>query len=290
VSGSAVSGEDRSRTRPRGPEERGSHQFTREPRGNLISRSSYRTASGHFSALCEEWDRDFAGRSHDFGPLGTIDCGALENSLHTLSRSDADRTVHALLTLAAAGDVTAERVVLQAMLPKTARLARTCSCLRSLSPADAAWSAFSAMWEAVKTYPLHRTTSVVGNLGLNALELINRTLGLPRDHVEEIGGYTDEDLDARMTDTTQAHSSEPTWGDSSFHDLVTVLTWAADTGTLTRQEIAILARADLGEDADKDALADELGSTRTTLSKRVWRIRTKLMTAVQEHIRDHGHW
>jgi hypothetical protein len=254
-----------------------------------MTHTSYRTNAGYLSTLCLEWDRDFADRAHDFGSLGILDCGALETVLHTASKVDADRQLHVLLSQAASGDKIAERVVLQVMLPKTAQLARTCACLRSLSPADAAWSAFSAMWEAVKTYPLHRTRSVAGNLGLNALAVINESLGLPRNHVDEVG-VPDEDLEAKMNEGTEARSAEPEWGDSSFHDLLKVLTWAADTGTLTRQEISILARADLGEESDRESLADELQSTRAALSKRVWRIRTKLMEAVHEYVQVNGRW
>ena len=254
-----------------------------------MTHTSYRTNAGYFSTLCMEWDRDFAGRTHDFGSLGMLECGDLEEALHIVKKPEADRRLHILLSQAAAGDKVAERVVLQVMLPKTAQLARTCACLRSLSPADAAWSAFGAMWEAVKTYPLHRTTSVAGNLGLNALAVINETLGLPRNHVDEIG-VLDEDLEAKMNEGAEARSTEPEWGDSSFHDLVKVLTWAADTGALTRQEISILARADLGDDTDRVSLADELGSTRASLSKRVWRIRTKLMEAVHDYVQVNGRW
>ena len=118
--------------------------------------------------------------------------------------------------------------------------------------ADAAWSAFSAMWEAVKTYPLHRTASVASNLGLNALAVINKTLGLPRNHVDVIG-VSDEDLEAKMNESADAQSAEPEWDDSAFHDLVKVLSWAAETGTLTRDEISILARADLGSSRAQQA-------------------------------------
>jgi hypothetical protein len=254
-----------------------------------MSHTSYRTQTGYLATLCQEWDQDFAERIHDFGPLGIIECGRLVDTVHAAPKGGSDRQLHALLTLAAAGDSVSTRLLLQVMLPKTVQLARTCACLRTLSPEDAAWSAFSAMWEAVKTYPLHRTTSVAGNLGLNALALINETLGLPRNHVDEVG-VSDEDLEAKMNEGADAQSTEPGWGDSSFHDLVKVLTWAADTGTLTRREIGILARADLGEETDREALAEELGSTRASLSKRVWRIRTKLMEAVQEYVLVNGRW
>lgn len=255
-----------------------------------MSHTTYRTNTGYLSMLCTEWDRDYAGRIHDFGPLGVIECSALEESLHRVPKAEGDRLLHALLTLVRDNsDQVAERLLLQAMLPKTAQLARTCACLRSLPPADAAWSAFSAMWEAVKTYPLHRRTSVAGNLGLNALSVINESLGLPRNHVDEVG-VPDEDLEARMNDGVNAESTEPEWGDSAFHDLVKVLSWAAETETLTRDEISILARADLGEEADRDALADELGSTRASLSKRVWRIRRKLIEAVNDYVQVNGRW
>lgn len=148
---------------------------------------------------------------------------------------------------------------------------------QSIEP-DAAWSAFSAMWEAVKTYPLHRTASVASNLGLNALAVINKTLGLPRNHVDVIG-VSDEDLEAKMNESADAQSAEPEWDDSAFHDLVKVLSWAAETGTLTRDEISILARADLGEDEDRNALADELGSSRAQQARLAYPDETRPCTS-----------
>ena len=76
----------------------------------------------------------------------------------------------------------------------------------------------------------------------------------------------------------------------TFHDLVTVLTWAIDTEALTPDDVRLLARFDLGELHERDELAEDLGIGRASLTRRVYRIRVKLMEAVQAHIRENGTW
>lgn len=245
--------------------------------------------NGHLTQLTNEWTERYYSRMHDFGDLGYVHVGQLEEHIHSASRDEANRILRTLIELGHAGDKLAERLVLQVMLPKASALAKTCTGLRALTHVEAQWSAVGAMWEAVRTYPLHRTSSVVGNLALNALEIIRRDYRAPAPKGFEELTVTDEDLESLLNDGAP-EADEPTWGDTAFHNLVKVLTWAVETGTLTRDEVAILGRIELGEAHERDSLADELELTRAALDKRVWRTRVKLMDAVRDHIRTHGRW
>lgn len=75
----------------------------------------------------------------------------------------------------------------------------------------------------------------------------------------------------------------PDESDDVLRDLVTILTWAIDSGTLRRDEVQLLARIELAEGdpgVAREEAAAELGVSRETLNRRVCRIRTKLMQAV----------
>ena len=240
--------------------------------------------------LRRQWDHDLADVVYDLAPTGPRLCAELELELRAAPKADQDQMLHALLLAAAEGDEIAEAIVLHHMLPKAVHLARSCAALRSHSPADAVATAIGAMWEAIRTYPLHRSSSVHGNLGLNALSIISRTLGAGHRKGSEEYPTSDEGLAAAMLLEGGVATLEPEWGDDSFRDLVTVLRWATDTGVLSCDEVRILARCDLGDDDERQALADQLGLTRQSLNRRVHRVRTKLIEAVQAHVRANGSW
>lgn len=253
------------------------------------------TASTHFSSglltdLRSEWSESYADVDHVFGTLGSIRPGALLAKLQsrTLPKAVLDSHMHSLVLLAHRGDHVAERLLLELMTPKAIQLARTCAPLRSLSPADAASTTISVIWEKIRTYPEHLTESVAGNIGLNALHEVTQSFG-SNHSVDEIAADVDE-LERAMHDDSAGTSTEPTYGNSSFDNLVKVLTWAVDARVLSREEVALLAKVDLGTSSEREALADELNISRDTLNKRVWRIRSKLIDAVREHISSFGRW
>jgi hypothetical protein len=244
------------------------------------------TASTHFSSglltdLRTEWTESYADTEHVFGPLGSIRPGILLAKLQsrTLPKAVLDGHMHTLVLLSHRGDHVAERLLLELMTPKAIQLARTCAPLRNLSPADAVSTTLSVIWEKIRTYPEHLTETVAGNIGLNALNEITRSFG----STTEISADIDE-LERAMNDDPNHY------GDSSFDNLVKVLSWAVDARVLTRDEVSLLATVDLGTSAERQHLADQLDVTRDTLNKRVWRIRNKLITAVREHIVSFGRW
>jgi len=248
------------------------------------------TGHGVISQLLQDWDERLSVRTHDFGPLGTRSCQDVLLELRASESAEQDLLLHALLSLAAAGDQVSEDLVLYFMLPKASHFTRSCAALRMQPHADAAAAAVGAMWEAIRTYPLHRSSSVRGNLGLNALSIITRSLGAGLQKGSEEYPTADDMLEDALLRDGGVASLEPAWGDDSFHDLVTVLTWAADSGVLTRDEVSLLARCDLGDKAEREDLADQLGINFQSLTRRVHRVRSKLVEAVQAHIRANGSW
>ncbi len=62
-----------------------------------------------------------------------------------------------------------------------------------------------------------------------------------------------------------------------------LFTWAVDTGALTREETALLARVTMGDDEEtREQIAESLGITIDNLHKRVQRIRKRLKVAYTE--------
>lgn len=246
----------------------------------------------HFStrlpiaAFVDEWDRTFADEILELDQLGSFRAGDLEAAVPGLSRVETDRIMHALVVRSHAGCVTSERLLLMLMLAKVSSLVRTCKGLRDL-PWDTGISiALSAMWEAIRLQKPHITTSVSGNIGLNALNIITRMTRVD-DHEVQL---QEQQLQLLVDSIVPAGPSEPRLTDSAHDDLVQLLTWALDSKAVTRDEVRILARVDLGESHERAELAAELEISESALTKRAWRIRQKLMTAVQEHIRTHGRW
>lgn len=252
-------------------------------------------APGLLTALRDEWDRSYTQLPHHIAGIGDVVCGELTAQIRAAGEDERDRLLHALLVAAHDGDHVAERILLHHMLPKAVHYARTCRALRSISSTghdsvDAVATAIGAMWQSISTYRLTNAHHVQGNLGLNALNIINGSLDAGSQDLP----VDDDYLTKAVHDNGGSHGIEPEWGEDSLHDLVTLLSWAIDTDTLSPDQVRLLARHDLAErderEAVRDTLAAELGIARGSLTRRVHRIRLKLVEAVQAHVRTHGAW
>jgi len=246
------------------------------------------------------WVRDFADRVFDFGPLGFASGDEMLCRLRSSEGSALDELFLSLLEQAQVGHEGAERVLLQTMLPKAIQNGRTSTVLRAYSPTDAVSIAISTMWESIRTFPVAgydiaaHSASVAGMLGLNALRTIGRSTCENSEYSASVKSSPAEmdELDAIINAGQPLESAEPTWGDSAFNDLVHVLSWAVDAQVLTRSEVALLARFDLGDweygHASIEEAASELGMTAGAFQRRVHRIRCKLRAAVESHIAEFG--
>lgn len=216
--------------------------------------------------------------------------------LHALTGPAQDELLHQLLVAGHEGNLLAERIVLQRLLPKAVHLARSCASLRDIkgrdnTSQDAVAIAIGAVWEEIRVYPLHLTSSIHANIGLNALNKITKiTAG------ESV--ILEPEIIQESVESTQAIKHTDEWDPESWatdnaravEDLAFVLRWAIDTQTLSPAEVRLLARYDLGSLEDREDLADELDIKRDSLNRRAHRIRCTLVEAIQTHIRENGGW
>ncbi len=176
-----------------------------------------------------------------------------------------DATLHALLTLHAAGDQLAGRTVLQTMLGKAARLARTAHA-RGIEDANVA--AVEAVWTAIHRYPLTRTSSVAGNIALDALA------GLLRQAATPVSSTDLEQLAAETADPEEFQ-----------HNLTRVLGWALDHEVITADDVRLLARLHLSDgDVTLRQAAAEGRVSYAAMRQRHSRLVRKLAAAVSSSL------
>lgn len=230
--------------------------------------------------LFDEWNTTHAHTLHRFGPLGELTGEEAVKLIRQEQRKDErDAILIELLTLEHQGDAFAGRVLLKSFLPLALRMPATVSSMRSMwqhSPADARTAAIGVLWEILHTYPLHCASSVAGNIRGRTLKGLCRWFG-SQDSVE----------DTAIEDEVLEKIAGPDESDDIFRDLVTILSWAIDSGSLRRDEVQLLARIELAEGDPgqaRDDAASDLGISRETLNKRVSRIRHRLMTAVSSDL------
>lgn len=229
-------------------------------------------------ALLNEWNDTHATTRRMYGDLGELTGDEAVNLIRQPQSAESrDRVLLHLIELEHAGHLYAGKVVMKSFLALAFRLARTSTSVRSLwrhSPTDATATTISALWEVIHTYPLHRTHSVAGNIRLECVKLLEKGFGA----VSEVNTIAVDDETLEYLVDANANPVE-----DSFRDLVTLLTWAIDTGTLTPDEVRLLTRIELAEGnpgEERERAAAELDISRETLNRRVHRIRTKLMNAV----------
>lgn len=200
-----------------------------------------------------------------------------------------DAILHTLLSAHHNGDTVAGRVLLQTMLGSVRRLMHTARYRRLDDPAS---SALEAMWHSIASYPLRRRRSVAANLALGALKHLHSCA----EHELPAGDLLDvhihrEQVSGRIAPTPPDPKDEVT----------RLLAWALDSGTLTSDEVSLLARTYL-TDTDpagaqtspaairerqrrvEEALADEHGITRSAIRHRRRNLVAKLAAAVNSHI------
>lgn len=190
------------------------------------------------------------------------------------SAANSDALLHALLTLHRAGDEDAGRVLLQTMLGSVHRLTATA---RGRGLVDGEADAITAMWDAIATYPMHRTTKVAANLALEALASLQKALSndLPAsDGLEDLAHW--EQACGRLSGSQ---------GPSASEEAAEALLWALDHDVLTRDEVALLTSIYItSEAATSTDMAVEHGLSAPALRQRQHRAVRKLANAVRaEH-------
>lgn len=243
--------------------------------------SGIRHDLGLAGTLNRQWDRELSHtpipRTWALEHHGTL--GALLDQLGAGTTTARDTALHRLLSLAAQGDALAARVLVQVMLGKVVRLSRT-AAVRGLQ--DPFETVLAALWDVIYTYPLHRHESITGNLALETLHrLPQATHEIPSVCVE---------LDPQVPGPAYLHLAGPDTDPSD--QVAATLAWAQDAHVLSDDDVLLIARATLSDDAETlnlAKLAQEWGLPHATLRKRYARAVTRLATAVRQHLSEDPH-
>ena len=219
--------------------------------------------------------RGFAGPpAHLLGMTSEIVYHTDFESMIRASRgADQDALLHTLLRLGHDGSTTADRVVLQALVPAAQRIAQRVRSLDDLDRADRPGYAMGAAWESIRTYRLHLQERVMANLTMNLLRFLSPK---PTENERLIAARTITVSDEFLETVATAWMPEP----APEVQLANLLTWAVDTRVLTRDEVALLVRATLGKQ-DHATIAADMGLSREGLHSRLTRIRKRLAAAAQ---------
>lgn len=222
--------------------------------------------------LNSEW-ATVAGRIIDCGVYGRCSGADLLAEIRNNHGAEQDALLHTLLRLGHDGGTAADRVVLQSLVPAAQRIAQRVRSLEDLDRADRAGYAMGAAWESIRTYRLHLQERVMANLTMNLLRFLTPK---PTANERLIAARTitvsDEFLETVATAWMPELAPEV--------ELANILTWAVNTRVLTRNEVALLVRATLGEQAHATIAAD-MGLSLEGLRSRLTRIRKRLSTAAQ---------
>ncbi|MDZ5146354.1 hypothetical protein [Microbacterium testaceum] len=222
-----------------------------------------------------EWTNVLASREHEFGRLGTRDCAELLTTIRASKGAAQDALLYELIVLAREGDRIAERVLVQVLIPAAQRMAHRVRSLGDMDRADRVGYAIGRAWEMIGRYNLHLKEKVHGNLTMGLLGLLSPTKTQNDVNVADRTTAVSDD----MLEVVAGQWQEP---DLPMEVLAARLfTWATDTGVLTSDETALLARVALGDEKQTEIAAD-LSVTVDCVNKRVARSRRRLWVAYQQ--------
>jgi hypothetical protein len=251
--------------------------------------------AGIFGQLSDEWGRlcGLPSAGHNLrrwakaepvlGGDGSL--GELLDRIDAGDDEEADRLLLALVRLAQAGQQLAGRVVLQAMLPKIARMTRT---LRPSSNDDR-WAedrrhiAVATFWEVIFAYPAaRRERRVAANL---ALDTLHRLTSDQRKGVVEIPLDPGEAAD-RLARRSYEDPHERLGTLTADSNLAEVIAWGVEVAAISRDEAALLVRVylPLPGTAGGAAVAGEIDVTHAAVRQRVSRARRRLISAVRSDV------
>lgn len=216
-------------------------------------------------------------------PLAGCDTAADVLTITTRQHSTHnDRVLIHLLTAHQAGYPQAGRLVLQMMLPKISSIAHR---NRYRDDADANTLAVSAAWEAITTYPLHRTTHVAACIGFAVIRHL-ADLRTPHQHETVVSHETWEALDQADDGTdvlrTLATQIDPGCHDPSPSELVIHLVrWALRNSIISQADARMLAAVHCHAD-DMAQYAEQTGRTHAAVRQHHSRVIRKLRAGMAD--------
>ena len=188
--------------------------------------------------------------------------------------AERDKVLLGLLAMSQSGDRLAGRVVLQVMLPKAIRLAKSVASHEDWTEgADEAQAAvLAALWVAIATYPLERRPGrVTANLALDTLALTQRGHTGSSWQVHPVREQPCEDLSLLAEPVLDPAGPDDLTGPADA-ELMTVLAWGVRNGILRLDQARLMARV-YGLDAHGDIHSTAPLVAETGLSWRVLRQR-----------------
>jgi len=206
----------------------------------------------------------------------------------------------ALLRLFQSGQQLAGSTLLQALLPKLARIAMS-AVPDSRNPRDTEESrlfTIAEFWDVASTYPVDRRPErVAANLALDTLNRVTRQreqpLPIPFDpqlalseHRAESGDLAGE-RNRAIQERLEREATQPVDPIDVVHpntDLLSVIAWGVQTSAITQSEGQMLVTAYLPEKTEGwgfDDLCTQFGLPLATIRKRCSRAVKKLTTAVR---------
>lgn len=235
--------------------------------------------------LNTEWESRYAHREYLFGALGIRSCDDLITEIRagvrrdssTAQRERTDVVLYELLTLARSGNRIAERVLVQVLLPAAQRMAHRVRALDGMDRADRVGYAITCAWEVIGVdYKMHLHQRVHANLTMGLLGKLSERTPTDKAIHDQTTAVSNEFLEAELDAWTGAEPPVEVLA-------LRLFAWAVDTGALTREETALLARVTMGDDEEtREQIAESLGITIDNLHKRVQRIRKRLKAAYTE--------
>lgn len=243
---------------------------------------------GLFGRLNVEWvrlleascTRAVVSRWADLHPVlwGTRDLGELLTRLDVASPEESDEILLSLLSLAQHGHQVAGRTVLQAMLPKLARMS------------SRAWFAaggedvhdlfVATLWERIMTYPVaRRPRKVAANLALDTLNSV--TAPGRRGHGRHEVAVTDQDFDEDLGAPALGArwASAVTSGNAASDEVLSLLLAARRDGLISPEDAALLARVHVSGDS-ADRIEADLGLSPAGRRQRCSRATRRLAAAL----------
>lgn len=254
--------------------------------------------TGIYAELCLEWRRvcDLPSTAHQLIKWQHTEPAlrgleGLPNLLDDVDYGDAgrkDELLLALLRLAQSGQQMAARTVLQAMLPKLSRIARTTVGSIDRTIESRRQAGIVEFWDVLTNYPVDRRThKVAANLALDTLHNLTQATRAGGEEVPidpEIAAYLADVRDPLMKrdDPTADQAEAAVLGS----DLDQVLAWALDVQAITGPDAALLLRVythGTARSGGAAAAAEEMGLTTEAVRQRCSRARRALTDAVQKY-------
>ncbi|WP_336657505.1 MULTISPECIES: hypothetical protein [unclassified Leucobacter] len=171
-----------------------------------------------------------------------------------------------------AGDEGVARVILKVMMPRIVSLMTVRQCSGGFtSRRERMAHIMTAAWVAVRETPAARQSGFQASLSMDIFH-----------HAWKLGDPEIEFYDLEEAELASDESSE-----DPEKALMRVLAWALDEGVLDRSAVILIAREFLGE-RTRAEVAEEMGISHKTLSKRIERATASLVVAVQHRYKYLG--